>query len=223
MSTAWHAGSLTAAAAQMDVHLDPARAQALLAYLDLLARWNRVYNLTAVRDPDLMVTHHLLDSLSIVAPLRRHAAGRPLTLLDVGSGGGLPGLVLATIEPDWQITCVDAVAKKTGFIRQAALEMGLTRLTARHARVEAMPSAQADVVISRAFASLPDFTAWTRQHLRPDGVWLAMKARHPADEIAALRGDIEVFHVEPLRVPGLNAERCAIWLRPRPPGTAQSA
>lgn len=192
--------------------LDPA--PRLQAYLELLARWNTVYNLTALRDPAQMRTHHLADSLSVVPALERHASGRPLRILDVGSGGGLPGVVLAIQHPDWDVTCVDTVAKKAGFIRQVALELSLPNLHAVHARVERMPPAQADVVISRAFASLPDFCGWTRAHLAEQGVWLAMKGRHPADEIAALPPDIQVFHVEQLDVPGLDAERCAIWLRP---------
>lgn len=191
----------------------------LQAYLDLLARWNRVYNLTALRDPAQMRSHHLDDSLSIVGPLERYAQDRPLTILDVGSGGGLPGVVLAIAHPDWAVTCVDAVAKKAGFVQQVALELGLPNLRSVHARVEQMPPAGADVVVSRAFASLPDFCTWTRRHLANTGVWLAMKGRHPADEIAALPPEVQVFHVEPLQVPGLEAERCAIWLRP----TAQSA
>lgn len=192
----------------------PDRAATLQAYLHLLARWNTVYNLTALRDPSLMRSHHLADSESIVAPLERHADGRPLKILDVGSGGGLPGVVLAIHHPDWDVTCVDAVAKKAGFVRQVALELGLPNLHAEHARVEQLAPVGADVVTSRAFASLPDFCAWTRRHLAPQGVWLAMKGRHPDDEIAALPADVEVFHVEPLQVPGLDAERCAIWLRP---------
>lgn len=186
----------------------------LQAYLDLLARWNRVYNLTALRDPAQVRSHHLADSQSIVAPLERHAAGRPLKILDVGSGGGLPGIVLAILHRDWAVTCVDSVAKKAGFIQQVALELALPNLQAVHARVEQMPPAAADVVVSRAFASLSDFCAWTRRHLGGQGVWLAMKGRRPTDEIQALPPDIEVFHVEPLSVPGLDAERCAIWLRP---------
>ena len=199
--------------------MPPPDAARLQGYLDLLARWNRVYNLTALRDPAQMRSHHLDDSLSIVGPLERHAQGRPLMILDVGSGGGLPGVVLAIAHPDWTVTCVDAVAKKAGFVQQVALELGLPNLRSVHARVEQMPPASADVVVSRAFASLPDFCAWTRRHLAGQGVWLAMKGRHPAEEIAALPAEVQVFHVEPLQVPGLDAERCAIWLRP----TAQSA
>lgn len=199
----------------------------LTLYLSLLARWNQVYNLTAVRDPAQMRTHHLADSQSIIAPLERHAAGRPLKILDVGSGGGLPGVVLAIHHPDWQVTCVDTVAKKAGFIRQVALELGLKNLRAEHARVEQLTPAHADVITCRAFASLADFCANTRQHLAPQGVWLAMKGRAPEDEIAALPADVSVFHVEQLHVPGLDAQRCAVWLRPAasglPVGTAQSA
>ena len=206
--------ALQAGAAQLGTPLTDGMAKQLLAYLDLLARWNKVYNLTAVRDAAQMGTHHLLDSLSVLAPLQRHAAGRPLRLLDVGSGGGLPGVVLAITQPGWQVTCVDAVAKKAGFIQQVALELGLKNLHAAHARVEQLPPAAADVIVSRAFASLVDFTAWTRPHLAGQGVWLAMKGKHPTDEIAALPADVQVFHVEQLQVPGLDAERCAIWLRP---------
>jgi 16S rRNA (guanine527-N7)-methyltransferase len=194
--------------------LPPDAAAQLQAYLDLLARWNAVYNLTALRDPAQMRTHHLADSLSIVPSIERHAAGQPVKILDVGSGGGLPGVVLAIQHPDWDVTCVDTVAKKSGFIRQVAIELTLPNLHAVHARVEQMPPAGADVVVSRAFASLPDFCAWTRAHLGAQGVWLAMKGRHPADEIAALPPDVQVFHVEQLQVPGLDAERCAIWLQP---------
>lgn len=198
----------------LGVDLSERQADQLLAYLELLARWNRVYNLTAVRDAAQMGTHHLLDSLSVIPTLERHAGGRRLNVLDVGSGGGLPGVVIAMAHPDWQVTCVDAVAKKAGFVQQVALELGLKNLRSAHARVEALTPASADVVISRAFASLPDFTAWTRRHLAAEGVWLAMKGKHPAEEIAALPPETQVFHVEQLQVPGLGAERCAVWLRP---------
>lgn len=206
--------ALQAGAAQMGTTLSDTAATQLLAYLDLLARWNKVYNLTAVRDAAQMGTHHLLDSLSVLAPLRRHASSQALRVLDVGSGGGLPGVVIAITQPSWQVTCVDAVAKKTGFIQQVALELGLKNLHAAHARVEQLAPAVADVVVSRAFASLVDFTTWTRTHLAAHGVWLAMKGKHPADEIVALPADVQVFHVEQLQVPGLDAERCALWLRP---------
>jgi 16S rRNA (guanine527-N7)-methyltransferase len=196
--------------------LDADQQARLLAYQDLIAKWNRVYNLTAVRDPAEMLTHHLLDSLSVVLPLRRHAAGRSLRLLDVGSGAGLPGVVLAIAEPGWQITCVDTVGKKASFIQQAAAELGLRQLRSQHARIEELPPAGADVVTSRAFASLSDFTRLTAKHLAPvGGTWTAMKGKQPASEIAELPADLDVFHVEPLQVPDLDAERCLIWIRPR--------
>ena len=209
------AASLQADAAELGCPLHDAQAEALLRYLALLTRWNRVYNLTAIRDEAQMGTLHLLDSLAVLLPLDRHAAGRALNVLDVGSGGGLPGAVIAIARPGWDVHCVDAVAKKARFIQQAALELQLPNLRASHARIEQLPPAGADVVISRAFASLPDFTAWTRRHLAPGGVWLAMKGRAPNDEIAALPPEVDVFHVEQLQVPGLDANRCAVWMRPR--------
>ena len=189
---------------------------ALQAYLTLLQKWNKVYNLTAVRGEEDMLTHHLLDSLSAIAPLRRALADlsldKPAQVLDVGSGGGLPGVVIAIACPDVQVTCVDTVAKKAAFIQQAAAQLQLPNLKGVHARVETMPGPY-DLICSRAFASLADFTSWSRQALSPDGVWLAMKGKHPQAEIEALPADITVFHVEPLAVPGLDAERCIVWMR----------
>ncbi len=195
--------------------LAPSEAQqsALLKYLDLLQRWNATYNLTAVRDRGGMLTQHLADCMAVIPALvRRSAQGR---LLDVGSGGGLPGVVIATLLPGWDVTCVDAVAKKTAFIRQVAGALSLPNLHAVHGRVEQLGVAPFDLITSRAFASLADFTALTRRHLTPCGAWMAMKGRAPDDEIAALPPDVGVFHVEPLQVPGLGAQRCLIWMQPR--------
>ena len=189
----------------------------LLDFLALLQKWNKVYNLTAVRDPQEMLTHHLLDSLAAVAPLRRRLAGLPVgqgaRLLDVGSGGGLPGVVFAICCPEVDVSCVDTVAKKAAFIQQAAAALKLPNLHGIHARVETL-AGPFDVVSCRAFAALADFTALSRQALAPHAVWLAMKGRHPSDEIAALPATVQVFHVEPLTVPGLDAERCIVWMRP---------
>ena len=196
--------------------LDEAQQVKLLGFMGLLQKWNKVYNLTAVRDPQEMLTHHLLDSLAAVAPLQRHLArqgGAGRRLLDVGSGGGLPGVVFAICCPDLHVFCVDAVAKKAAFIQQAAATLGLPNLHGIHARVETL-SGPFDVVSCRAFASLADFTGWSRQALAPQAVWLAMKGRHPQDEIDALPADVQVFHVEQLTVPGLDAERCICWMRP---------
>ena len=196
----------------------------LLDYQAMIEKWTKVYNLTAVRDPAEMLTHHLLDSLAVVAPLQRQLAvlgGKPgrRRLLDVGSGAGLPGIVVAICCPDISVTCVDAVAKKTAFIRQVALALQLAGLTSLHARVETLlPPAVLpfDVVCSRAFASLADFTQWSGSALAEHGIWMAMKGREPLDEIAALPALAEVFHVEHLDIPALNAERCIVWMRKKP-------
>lgn len=205
--------TLEAAAAQLGLTLSPAQLDQLLAYLALLQKWNKVYNLTAVRDPAQMLSHHLIDSLSVIAPLQRH--GAPARLMDVGAGGGLPGVVIAICCPGTDVSCVDAVAKKASFIQQAAAELKLPNLHGVHSRVEALSTPPFGVITSRAFASLADFTALTRQHLAPGAVWMAMKGQHPADEIAALPADVDVFHVEQLAVPGLDAQRCIVWMRPR--------
>jgi len=189
------------------------QANRLACYFDLLQRWNATYNLTAVRDAEAMRTQHLADCLAVIAPLQRHAAaGR---LLDVGSGGGLPGVIIATLLPAWDVTCVDAVGKKMAFVRQVAGALPLPNLHAEHGRIEALKAPPFDVVTSRAFASLADFAALTRRHLATGGVWMAMKGRVPDDEITALPSDVEVFHVEHLDVPGLDAHRCLVWMRPR--------
>lgn len=188
----------------------------LLDYQDLIGKWTRVYNLTAVRDPADMLTHHLLDSLAAVAPLQRHlqkaGSASGSRLLDVGSGAGLPGVVVAVCCPTVAVTCVDTVAKKAAFIKQAALALRLPKLTGLHARVESIAQ-PFDVVCSRAFASLPDFTQWSAGALAPGGVWMAMKGKQPADELSALPPSVDVFHVEQLCVPGLDAERCVVWMR----------
>ncbi|MBW8844959.1 MAG: 16S rRNA (guanine(527)-N(7))-methyltransferase RsmG [Burkholderiales bacterium] len=199
--------------ASLGLDLNAHQQELLLAYLALLQKWNRVYNLTAVRDPAQMLSHHLVDSLSVIAPLQRH--GAPTRLMDVGAGGGLPGVVMAICFPGTDVSCVDAVAKKATFIQQVAAELKLPNLHGVHSRVEALKTQPFGVITSRAFASLVDFTTLTRQHLAGGAVWMAMKGQHPADEIAALPADVDVFHVEQLAVPGLDAQRCIVWMRPR--------
>ena len=206
---------LQAGLTALGLSLSPEPQQQLLDYLALLGKWNRVYNLTAVRDGEDMLTHHLLDSLAVVAPLRRALSDiqvAPPRVLDVGSGGGLPGVVIAIACPDVAVTCVDTVAKKAAFIQQVALELGLPNLRATHARVEHLRE-RYDLVTSRAFASLKDFVIGSRQALAPGGVWMAMKGRTPGAEIAELPADVTAFHVEPVRVPGLDAQRCIVWMR----------
>ncbi len=212
MSAAHLATRLQAGLADLGLELTEAQQSLLLDYLALIQKWNKVYNLTAVRDPDEMFSLHLLDSLATVGPLRRHAAGRSLRLLDVGSGGGLPGVVFAICCPELTVDCVDTVGKKAAFIQQAAVTLKLPNLRGLHNRVEKLAGPY-EVISSRAFASLVDFTTWSGGALAEEGVWLAMKGKHPADEIAALPPGVAVFHVEPLKVPGLDAERCIVWLK----------
>ena len=207
---------LAEGATALGLSLAPAQHAQLLAYLDLLAKWNKVYNLTAVRDPAEMLTHHMLDSLAVIAPLVRHTQGGAARVLDVGSGGGLPGVVIAICCPEMSVACVDAVAKKAAFVQQAAGVLGLSNLRGVHARVESITEPY-DVITSRAFATLADFTQWSAGSLGEDGVWMAMKGKHPTDEMAGLPPSVAVFHVEQLTVPGLNAERRLIWMRPAKP------
>jgi 16S rRNA (guanine527-N7)-methyltransferase len=202
---------------ELGLALEPAQTRRLLDYLALLGKWAKVYNLTALREPGEMLTHHLLDSLAVIGPLRRQTGGVAGRLLDVGSGAGLPGVVIAICCPELQVDCLDAVAKKMAFVQQVAGSLALPNLRGVHARVESVTDCY-EVVSSRAFASLGDFVAGSRQALAPAGIWMAMKGRHPADEIAALAQDTQVFHVEQLAVPGLQAERCIVWMRPVQPG-----
>lgn len=216
---------------RLGLALSQAQQAQLLAYLDLIAKWTQVYNLTAVRDAHEMLTHHLLDSLAVIAPLRRELANLAVSggrvapdaaiglgappgprLLDVGSGAGLPGVVIAIACPEIGVVCVDAVAKKAAFIQQVAAALQLPNLAGKHARVETIAE-PFDVVCSRAFSSLADFVAWSTTARAPHGVWMAMKGKRPDSEVAALPRGVEVFHVEQLQVPGLDAERCLVWLR----------
>ena len=213
---------LRVGAEALGLGLSDAQVDHLLAYQDLIQKWTKVYNLTAVRDPAEMLTHHLLDSLAVVLPLQQQLsamrvsgallANAQVRLLDVGSGAGLPGAVIAICCPEVMVHCVDTVAKKAAFIQQVAVSLKLPNLRGIHARVENLTDTY-QVVSSRAFASLLDFVTWSHKCLAEQGVWMAMKGKHPADEIAALPADVQMFHVEPLVVPGLHAERCLLWLR----------
>jgi 16S rRNA (guanine527-N7)-methyltransferase len=197
---------------QLGLELTEAQIAQLLDYLGLIGKWNQVYNLTAVREPQEMLRLHLLDCLAIIRPLRERTGGRASALLDVGSGAGLPGVVIAICCPEIQVDCVDTVAKKAAFIQQAAAALKLPNLRGLHNRVEKL-AGQYRVITSRAFASLADFVALSTSALAEAGVWLAMKAKPPTDELAALPTDVDMFHVEQLRVPGLDAERCIVWMK----------
>ncbi|CAN5663989.1 16S rRNA (guanine(527)-N(7))-methyltransferase RsmG [soil metagenome] len=201
------------AAASMNAMLTSKQGELLVRYLALLAKWNKVYNLTSVRDPDEMLVQHVYDSLAVIAPLARVAPDGDLSVIDVGSGGGLPGVVIAAAVPNARVTCVDAVGKKTSFINQVAAELGLRNLRAEHSRVEALKHPPADIVTSRAFSSLRDFVSLTERLLKPQGAWMALKGKIPTQELGDLPPSVHVFHVEQLKVTDLAAERCIVWMR----------
>ena len=198
-------GPLVAGLAELGLALSDAQQHKLLAFRDLLLKWNKVYNLTALRDPAQAISHHLLDSLAILPHVGDGA------LLDVGAGGGLPGIPLAIARPQLSVSLVDTVQKKATFLRQAAIELGLPNVTVHHARVEDMRGQYAQIS-SRAFAEIGLFVRLTRHLLAPGGCWLAMKGVRPDDELQALPTDVVVDQVIPLRIPGLDAERHLIRL-----------
>jgi len=207
-------------ASALGLVLSTDQSTALLRYLDLLQRWNAVYNLTAVRSRSGMWQQHLADCLAMVQPVQHCLRARglaPANVLDVGSGGGLPGVVLAVCLPGLTVTCVDTVSKKAAFVRQVAAELPLGNLRSVHGRVENMAAStlRFDLITARAFASLPDFVALTQPLLAPGACWVAMKGRQPDEEITQLPQEIDMFHVEQLTVPGLDAQRCLVWMRPR--------
>jgi len=183
----------------------------ILAYLQMLQKWNQVYNLTAIKDPQQMLIQHVMDCLAVVAPLNEMAPNAK-SLLDVGAGGGLPSVVLAIARPGLRVVAVDAVAKKAAFIQTVSHTLGLANLQGLHARIETL-SQPFDVVCSRAFASLADFVSGTRKSLALAGCWMAMKGQVPEAEIAELPQDIEPFSTQSLQVPGLEAQRCLVWMR----------
>ena len=175
-------------------------------FADLLLRWNRTYNLAAIREESEVVTHHLLDSAALV-PMIGKIAPEAQTLLDVGSGGGLPAVPTALLRPDLSVHAVDTVKKKVTFLQQAQIELGLKNFRAHHARVENLRLSPFDVITSRAFASLADFTSLTEHLLKPSGVWLAMKGVVPEEEMAALPDFVRVREILPMTVPGLHESR----------------
>ena len=208
------AAGLRAGCTSLGLEPSDAQLQKLLDYAALLQRWNGTYNLTAVRDPQGILTQHLLDCLAVVGPMAR--VSRPgMRVLDVGSGGGLPGVVLAVMIEGADVTCVDAVGKKAAFVRQVAGSLQLANLHSVHGRVEDLEPGAYDLITSRAFASLSDFVRLTERHLAAGGLWAAMKGHPPVEEATQLPAGVEMFHVEQLSVPGLSAERCLVWMRPR--------
>ena len=196
------------------------QAQTLLTYMAQMQHWNRIYNLTALRETDQILVRHLFDSLAIVPPMCKALSSREgasATIVDVGSGAGLPGVVLATVQSGWQVHCVDAVEKKMAFVRQMSGVLQLGNLHAIHARIEKMAPLAADIVVSRAFASLRDFAVLAGDQTVSGGHLLAMKGHEPLDEIKALESETDwcVDRIESLIVPELSADRCLVWMSRR--------
>ena len=204
------AGSLSAGLSALQVSLDPERQERLIDYLDLLEKWNSVYNLTAIRKRQDMLSAHLLDSLAIVPLIERLGVHH---VLDVGAGAGLPGIPLAIALPALRVDLVDAVQKKTAFQTQVKAQLLLTNLHCHHARVEALTLPKSpDCIVSRAFSELADMVRLAGGLLAPGGVMVAMKGQLPQQEMAALPAPWRVAQVQPLQVPGLDAQRCAVVL-----------
>ncbi len=198
--------ALLAGIEPLAVAVEEPQLELLLAYHAGLVKWNRAFNLTAVRDPMAMVYRHLLDSLAIVPFL---PAGR---LLDVGTGAGLPGVVVSIVRPDIDVTCLDSNGKKIRFIRQMAMELGLKQVATTQARVESFSAEPYTAITSRAFATLSDMVLWSRHLLASDGQFLAMKGQYPDAELAALPADVNVLAVQRLAVPEADGERHLVRL-----------
>jgi 16S rRNA (guanine527-N7)-methyltransferase len=202
------AGVLAAGIADMALAVTPQQQDQLMDYLGLMFKWNAVYNLTSLRDPQQMVTHHVLDSLAAVPAF---AAAK--NILDVGSGGGLPGIVLAIVRPDAHVSMIDTVHKKTAFLTQVKAELGLANVTVYTARVEQLQvSDKFDVITSRAFADLSDFVNWSSHLLQDGGRYIALKGVAPKDEQERLPAAWKVSGVQPLQVPRLDAERHLVFI-----------
>ncbi|HUL67718.1 MAG TPA: 16S rRNA (guanine(527)-N(7))-methyltransferase RsmG [Burkholderiaceae bacterium] len=207
-------GLLRRSSADLGVQLSDTQSTQLVAFANLLVKWNRVHNLTALDKPQDILSHHLLDSLSIVPELERCAEGRVLRILDVGSGGGLPGVPIAIALPAMHVTLIDRVQKKTAFLQQVCVELGLTNVEVTHARVEEYRAAPFDVITSRAFAALEEMVRVTSHLLAGRGCWLAMKGVYPTEEISALPSTVKLVRAVKLHVPLLGAERHLLVLRP---------
>jgi 16S rRNA (guanine527-N7)-methyltransferase len=214
-----HESVLRAGLTKLGLNAEAGQVGQLLAYLSMLQRWNAVHNLSAARDLQTLLRQHVMDCLAVVQPLSRHLGLRRTKVLDAGAGAGLPAVILAIMRPEWSVTAVDAVGKKVAFLRQVSGELGLPNLTVRNSRLEAMVADGGgfDLVIARAFSSLRTLVELTRHLVGLDGVWAAMKGVVPELEIQDLPADCELFHVEPLVVPDMRADRCLIWLRPVQP------
>ena len=211
------ADTITHAAAEFGLQLSTSQSDTLARYAALLLRWNTVHNLTAIETPARVLSHHLLDSLAIVPEIQRIAGNRPMRVLDVGAGGGLPGIPLAIAAPNLQVTLVDKVQKKSAFLTQAKLELSLANVTCAHARVETLPAQSPfELIVARAFSSLSELVGLTRHLLAPDGWWCAMKGTLPIDELDDIKRtmpEVCVTRIVQLQVPQLSAERHLILMQ----------
>lgn len=209
--------ALKQACKELELVPSPKQELQLLEYLEQLLKWNKTYNLTAIKDPDQALVHHIFDSLSIIHSIKRELEDKKLdekNLLDVGSGAGLPGCIVAIMMPEVEVTCVDAVEKKVTFIRQIAGILKLGNLKAIHEKVEKLLDRKYSIITSRAFASLEDFANLAGDLAKPNGILLAMKGKTPNDEIQAVesRSEWKVDSVNALQVPGMDAQRCLVRL-----------
>jgi 16S rRNA (guanine527-N7)-methyltransferase len=209
------AARLGAAGAELGLSVEPQQSQSLLKYVSLLERWNAVHNLSAHESRGDLLVRLVFDGLALFASLARRVGAGPLAILDVGSGAGFPAVVLAVMNPAWSVTATDPVAKKAAFVRQAAGECGIGNLRMVQAKVEDMPGSTCfDVIVSRAFNSLGQISRLSQHLLGPHGLWVVEKGRFPTQELTDVRDGIDVFHVEPVKVPETSEERCLVWMRP---------
>lgn len=196
--------------AALNIALSERQKEQLLAYRDLLLKWNGTYNLTALRDPAQVLSHHVFDSLSLLPFIEKAAS-----LIDIGSGGGMPGIPVAIARPEMQVVLLDANTKKTAFLQQAVIELGLANAEVVSGRAEAEDTRTFDIVTSRAFAELKDFVGLTGQLVGAGGHWAAMKGVYPYEEIAQLPESVTVTQVARVEVPELNAERHIVLISPQ--------
>jgi 16S rRNA (guanine527-N7)-methyltransferase len=205
---------LSAAGEALGVVVESEQRGTLLKYISLLERWNAVHSLSAHESLADLLVRLVFDGLTLSAALARWAGKGRRRVLDVGSGAGFPAVVLAILNPEWSITAVDPASKKAAFVRQAAGDCGIRNLRVVQARVEKFPDADGfDAIVSRAFGSLSEVTEASGALLAPDGIWVVQKGRYPAEELAALGKEVDVFHVEPVKVPEMTEERCLVWMR----------
>ena len=199
-------------AQNLEIKLTDVQTEQLLTYLQLLLKWNKIYNLTNINNPEDVLSLHLLDCLAVTPIITAYIKNTEVKILDIGSGAGLPGVIISIIYPDIDILCIDSSARKISFIQQVSQILSLNHLHTEHQRVEKI-SGSFNIITSRAFSSLNKFTSLTDHLLTPEGVWLAMKGKIPQQEIDELTKGVDVFHVEQVHLPNLDVQRCVVMMR----------